>query len=66
MDVVRIDTRSGLVTQTFPNLGRIPVTPDPMGYALTIRSLRVSPNGKRLALGYLNPRSDIYILEGLR
>jgi dipeptidyl aminopeptidase/acylaminoacyl peptidase len=66
MVLVRIDMRSGAVIKRFPDLGRVPLTPDPLGYARTIRSLRVSPDGKRVALAYLNPRSDIWILEGLR
>jgi hypothetical protein len=66
MRLVRIDMRSGAVIEEFPNLGQVPLTPDPVGYVDTIRSLRVSPDGKRLVLGYLNPRSDIWIREGLR
>jgi serine/threonine protein kinase len=66
MRLVRIDRRSGVVIEEFPDLGQVPVTPDPLGYADTIRSLRVSPDGKRLALGYLKARSDIWIRDGMR
>ncbi len=69
MALVRIDMTSGHV-RNIGELGRIPVTPDPVGgYQNTLRALRVSPDGKRLTLGYLNAQSDIYMStarDGLR
>ena len=62
MQLTRIDLTSGS-TEIIADLGRLPATPDPIGYRQTLRALRVSPDGTRLVLGYLNPRSDIYVSD---
>jgi eukaryotic-like serine/threonine-protein kinase len=63
IELVRIDLASGNV-QHVARLGRTRLSPDPRQYAETLRGLRVSPDGKRLVVGYLNATADIWILEG--
>ena len=45
------------------DLGPTPLSPEPSGYSDTIRSLVASPDGKRLAFGYLQPDSHIWMLD---
>ena len=62
MRLVRIDLTSGDV-RDIAELGRIPLNPMPIGYLAALQVLRVSPDGTRLALSRMNPRSDIFIRE---
>ncbi|MGQ0735555.1 MAG: protein kinase domain-containing protein [Acidobacteriota bacterium] len=64
LELVTIDVASGATTPLAP-LGRWPLAPDVVMYRDTIRALRVSRDGKRLMFAYLNPRADIWILDGL-
>ncbi|HSG00465.1 MAG TPA: protein kinase [Vicinamibacterales bacterium] len=63
IDLVSIDVATG-ATRPVRTLGRAPITPDYSGYPDTLRAMRVSPDGTRLMYAYLNPESDIWILEG--
>jgi hypothetical protein len=63
IDLVSIDVATG-AARTVRTLGRAPITPDYSGYPDTLRAMRISPDGTRLMYAYLNPESDIWILEG--
>ncbi len=62
MDLIAIDAKSGAV-RVVADLGRKPVTPEPIGYRDPIRSLAVSPDGKRAVYAYLQPDSQIWMMD---
>jgi Tol biopolymer transport system component len=43
--------------------GRMPVTPEPAGYQNTIRQLATSPDGRSVIFSYLQPDSQIWMME---
>jgi dipeptidyl aminopeptidase/acylaminoacyl peptidase len=61
IELASIDLSTGKVTTRRP-LGRRPLWPA-LGYAETLRALRVSPDGTRLMYAILKPEADIWILE---
>ena len=65
MVLITIDPQSGQ-TRPVMDLGRRPVSPEPVGYNDTIRSLAVSPDGKRAVFGYLQPDSHIWVREEVK
>lgn len=65
MELITIDRKSGQ-TRLIAGLGRIPVSPEPIGYASPIRSLAVSPDGKRAVFAYLQPDSQIWMMEQVK
>ena len=62
MQLVTVHAKTG-AQSVLADLGAVPLTPEPAGYLDTIRSLVLSPDGKRLAFGYLQPDSHIWMLE---
>jgi len=53
-------------TRIVMDLGRIPVSPEPIGYLDTIRQLAMAPDGTRAVLAYLQPDSQIWMLEAMK
>jgi Tol biopolymer transport system component len=45
------------------DVGRMPVTPEPFGYQNPIRQLATSPDGRSLIFSYLQPDSQIWMME---
>ena len=62
IEMITIDPKSAQAKPVM-DMGREPVSPEPVGYADTIRSLAVSPDGKRAVFGYLQPDSHIWVME---
>lgn len=62
MQLVAVHAKTG-AQSVIADLGPTPLTPEPSGYSDTIRSLVLSPDGKRLAFAYLQPDSHIWMLE---
>jgi hypothetical protein len=65
MELITIEPQSGQARPVM-DLGRRPVSPEPVGYADTIRSLAISPDGKRAVFGYLQPDSHIWMREEVK
>ncbi len=65
MELFTIDPSSGESRRVAP-LGRRPVTPDPIGYPDTIRQLAVAPDGKSAVYAYLQPDSQIWMMEQVK
>jgi hypothetical protein len=63
MKVVRISATGALLKQ-YPVVRQFPVTLEPLAYGETVRALRVSPDGTRLLMDYMNPQADVWIREG--
>ena len=64
LDLATIEVASGAIA-VIGNLGKRPVTPDLFGYRDTLRAFRVSPEGTRGLLSYLQPEADIWIIENI-
>ena len=65
LELVVIDPASrGL--RVVADLGRMPVTPEPIGYSDTIRQLAMSPDGRQAVFAYLHPDSQIWMMEETR
>jgi eukaryotic-like serine/threonine-protein kinase len=62
LELIHIDAKSGAI-RLIGDLGRRPVTPEPIGYHDNIRALAVSPDGKRAVFAYLQPDSQVWMLE---
>ncbi|MBA3297792.1 MAG: PD40 domain-containing protein [Acidobacteria bacterium] len=65
LELVTIDSHTGQF-QHVAELGPMTVSPEPIGNADTVRSLRISPDGTRAAFAYLHPHSDIWMLERVK
>ena len=65
IELITIDPQSG-EARPIMDLGRRPVSPEPVGYVDTIRSLAVSPDGKHAVFGYLQPDSHIWMMEEIK
>jgi Tol biopolymer transport system component/predicted Ser/Thr protein kinase len=65
LELISIDPQSGQSRVVAP-LGRRPVTPEPLGYADTIRQLAVAPDGKSAVFAYLKPDSQIWMMEQVK
>jgi Tol biopolymer transport system component len=62
IELIAIDPNSAQVRQLM-DLGSEPVSPEPVGYYDTIRSLAISPDGRHAACAYLRPDSHIWMME---
>jgi Tol biopolymer transport system component len=65
LELISIDPLSGQSRVVAP-LGRRPVSPEPVGYADTIRQLAVAPDGKSAVFAYLQPDSQIWMMEQVK
>lgn len=65
MELVTIDPGSGELRTVAP-LGRYPVSPAPTGYGNPIRQLAVAPDGKSAVFAYLQPNSQIWMMEQVK
>lgn len=65
LELVTIDSHTGQF-QHVAELGPATVSPEPIGNPDTVRSLRISPDGRRAAFAYLHPHSDIWMLERVK
>jgi len=65
MELVTIDPAAGQ-TRIVMDLGRVPVSPEPAGYLGTIRQLAISPDGTRAVFAYLQPDSQIWVMEQVK
>lgn len=65
MELITIEPKSGQV-RVVMDLGRIPVSPEPIGYPGTIRALAVAPDGKHAVFAYLQPDAHIWMMEEIK
>ncbi|HXG69553.1 MAG TPA: protein kinase [Gemmatimonadaceae bacterium] len=65
LELVTLDPKDSQIQQ-LAELGPATVSPEPIGHRDTVRSLRISPDGKRAAFAYLHPHSDIWMLERVK
>jgi Tol biopolymer transport system component/tRNA A-37 threonylcarbamoyl transferase component Bud32 len=65
IELIAIDLKSGKARRLM-DLGRKPVSPEPISYPGTIGSLAISPDGKRAVFAYLQPDSHIWMMEKVR
>ncbi|MGH9387251.1 MAG: protein kinase domain-containing protein [Vicinamibacterales bacterium] len=62
LELIAIATASKDV-RVIGEVGRMPVTPEPFGYQNSIRQLAASPDGRSVIFSYLQPDSQIWMME---